>query len=54
MAVGYRMIEGRGARVRFEFNGKIGAFHRPHPAKEAKSYQVELAREFLAAIGVKP
>ena len=45
---------GRGSRVRFEFNGRITAFHRPHPAKEAKPYQVEQARDFLTAIGVKP
>ena len=52
IALGCRVIEGRGSRVRFEFNGKIIAFHRPHPAKEAKPYQVEQAREFLTAIGV--
>ena len=51
IALGCRVIEGRGSRVRFEFNGKITAFHRPHPAKEAKPYQVEQAREFLIAIG---
>jgi hypothetical protein len=26
----------------------------PHPAKEAKPYQVEQARDFLTAIGVNP
>lgn len=54
VAAGCRVIEGRGSRVRFEFAGRIVAFHRPHPAKEAKPYQVELAREFLESIGVKP
>jgi len=54
IALGCRVIEGRGSRVRFEFNGKITAFHRPHPAKEAKPYQVEQARDFLTVIGVKP
>lgn len=54
VAAGCRVIEGRGSRVRFEFAGRIAAFHRPHPAKEAKPYQVELAREFLECIGVKP
>ena len=34
--------------------GVIAAFHRPHPAKEAKKYQVEDARLFLERIGVKP
>ncbi|SJM94016.1 type II toxin-antitoxin system HicA family toxin [Crenothrix polyspora] len=51
IALGCCVIEGRDSRVRFEFNGKITAFHRPHPAKEAKPYQVEQAREFLIAIG---
>jgi hypothetical protein len=54
IAVGCRLIEGRGSRVRFEFNGTIAAFHRPHPAKETKPYQVEQARDFLITIGVKP
>jgi hypothetical protein len=40
--------------MRFELNGTIAAFHRPHPVKEAKPYQVEQARDFLTAIGFKP
>jgi hypothetical protein len=54
IALGCRVIEGRGSRVRFEFNGMVAAFHRPHPTKEAKPYQVEQARDFLTAIGVTP
>jgi len=54
IALGCQVIEGRGSRVRFELNGVIAAFHRPHPAKEAKPYQVEHARDFLITIGVKP
>jgi len=54
IALGCRVIEGRGSRVRFELNGRIATFHRPHPAKEAKPYQVEQARDFLTAIGVNP
>ena len=54
IALGCNVIEGRGSRVRFEFNGTIAAFHRPHPAKEAKPYQVEQARDFLTTIGFKP
>jgi hypothetical protein len=30
------------------------AFHRPHPAKEAKRYQVREVRNFLTRIGVRP
>ena len=54
LALGCNVIEGRGSRVSFEYNGIITAFHRSHPAKEAKPYQVEQARDFLTAIGVKP
>ncbi len=44
VAVGAEVIEGRGARVRFHKDGEIGTFHRPHPKKEAKPYQVKDAR----------
>ena len=54
IALGCQVIEGHGSRVRFEKNGVIAAFHRPHPTKEAKPYQVRDARIFLEAIGVKP
>ncbi|HZY68221.1 MAG TPA: type II toxin-antitoxin system HicA family toxin [Devosia sp.] len=54
ISAGCRLIEGSGSRVRFEFEGRIASFHRPHPAKEAKRYQVRDAREFLTSIGVTP
>ena len=54
LAVGCQIIEGSGSRVRFVRDGHIASFHRPHPAKEAKRYQVRDAREFLLLIGVKP
>jgi len=54
IAAGCRRIDGSGSRVKFENRGLIAAFHRPHPAKEAKRYQVEDARQFLERIGVKP
>ncbi|MEC4677746.1 MAG: type II toxin-antitoxin system HicA family toxin [Nitrospirota bacterium] len=47
LALGAELIEGRGSRVRFVLNGVVGTFHRPHPAKEAKPYQVRDARDFL-------
>jgi hypothetical protein len=40
--------------VRFELNGMIATFHRPHPHKEAKPYQVRDAREFLRQAGIEP
>jgi hypothetical protein len=53
-AIGCRVIEGSGSRVRFEKDGAIASFHRPHPAKEAKRYQVRDARAYLVILGVKP
>jgi hypothetical protein len=54
IASGFLVIEGNGSRVRFVHGTTVGTFHRPHPAKEAKQYQVEDARKFLTAIGVVP
>jgi len=54
LACGCRLIEGSGSRVRFDHQGRTASFHRPHPAKEAKRYQVRDAREFLLMIGVTP
>lgn len=54
VAAGCVVVEGRGSRVRFAHGHHVASFHRPHPAKEAKPYQVEDARAFLAMIGVKP
>ncbi len=53
-AAGAQVIEGRGSRVRFVKDGEVATFHRPHPAKEAKRYQVRDARDFLERIGVRP
>jgi hypothetical protein len=54
IAAGARVIEGRGSRVRFVFESELESFHRPHPAKEAKRYQMRAARDFLKRIGVAP
>lgn len=54
VAAGASVIEGKGSRVRFELNGVVGTFHRPHPHKEAKPYQVKDARAFLEQAGVMP
>ena len=54
IAAGAQVIEGRGSRVRFEKDGEVETFHRPHPAKKAKRYQVRAARAFLERIGVTP
>ena len=54
VSLGAEIIEGSGSRVRFVLNGIIATFHRPHPAKEAKPYQVRDAKKFLENAGVKP
>lgn len=54
VAVGCVVIEGRGSRVRLAYGSHVATFHRPHPAKEAKPYQVEDAGAFLTLIGMKP
>jgi hypothetical protein len=54
ITLGAQTIEGSGSRVRFVLNEVVATFHRPHPAKEAKPYQVRDARTFLENAGVKP
>ncbi|KKX28132.1 type II toxin-antitoxin system HicA family toxin [Rhizobium sp. LC145] len=54
LAVGCNILEGSGSRVRFEKDGLIASFHRPHPEKEAKRYQVKDARLFLKQLGIEP
>lgn len=53
-AVGAELIEGAGSRVRFILNDVVSTFHRPHPRKEAKPYQVRDARIFLEKVGISP
>jgi hypothetical protein len=54
VAVGCEVVEGAGSKVRFECRGIVATFHRPHPHKEAKRYQVRDARDFLTKLGVRP
>jgi hypothetical protein len=54
VAVGCRITEGAGSRVRFDKDGAVAHFHRPHPQREAKRYQVRDARAFLARLGIEP
>jgi hypothetical protein len=53
-AVGCRVIEGSGSRVRFERDGIVASFHRSHPEKEARRYQIAGARRFLSELGLEP
>jgi len=54
LSVGCTLTEGAGSRVRFDHGVHFFLCHRPHPGKEAKRYQVERARTFLAELGVTP
>ena len=62
-AVGCDVIEGEGSRVSFRYviqyadkpDAEVQSdFHRPHPGKEAKPYQVKKAAGFLSTIGRVP
>jgi hypothetical protein len=52
--VGCEAIEGPGSAVSFRRGDAVEFFHRQHPAKEAKRYQVRAARAFLIQIGIAP
>jgi hypothetical protein len=54
VALGAQKVEGSGSRVRFVLEGNVATFHRPHPTKEAKPYQIRDARTFLENAGVRP
>jgi hypothetical protein len=54
VSLGAMVIEGSGSRVRSVKDGAVAIFHRPHPEKEAKRYQVREARAFIERIGVAP
>ena len=54
IALGATLIEGDGSRVSFILNDEKSDFHRPHPCKEAKRYQIRNAGDFLKRTGVKP
>lgn len=54
IALGCMIVEGNGSRVRFEKDGKLAFFHRPHPEKEAKRYQVKDVRAYLYELEIAP
>jgi hypothetical protein len=54
VAAGCEAIEGPGSAVSFRKGDAVEFFHRPHPSKEAKRYQVRAAKAFLIQIGVTP
>ena len=52
-ALGGKIIQGNGSRVRFSLNGVSLNIHSPHPQKELKRYQIKDVRTFLLRAGVK-
>ena len=54
MALGATKVEGRGSSVVFKLQGEPVTFHRPHPRKEARQYQIRRARFFLEKVGITP
>jgi len=52
IALGATVREARGSGATFTLNGYSFAFHRPHPQKEAKPYQIQQLRQFLIKVGV--
>jgi hypothetical protein len=54
VALGAKISEGRGSRIRIELNNEDAVFHRPHPGKETDKGAVVSMRRFLENAGVKP
>src|SRR5260363_225813 len=50
----WRRIEHLFAALGFKKHGIRADFHRPHPSKEAKPYQVRAARKYLELLGIQP
>lgn len=53
-ALGAKIEEGTGSRVRILLNEEEAVFHRPHPQKETDKGAVVSVRRFLENAGVKP
>jgi hypothetical protein len=53
-ALGAKIEEGRGSRVRILLNEEEAVFHRPHPQKETDKGAVVSVRRFLENAGLKP
>ncbi|MDR2209111.1 MAG: type II toxin-antitoxin system HicA family toxin [Azoarcus sp.] len=52
LALDGKVVEREGSRIKFVVKDQDFRCHRPHPARQAKKYQVEVFREFLLKIGV--
>lgn len=54
IALGGKIYERSGSRIKITLKTEQWHCHRPHPGKEAKRYQVEEARELFERTGVAP
>ncbi|MCH7613624.1 MAG: type II toxin-antitoxin system HicA family toxin [Candidatus Marinimicrobia bacterium] len=52
IALGAKLSEGRGSRVRIYLNDVRAVFHRPHPRKETDKGALMSMRRFLKEAGV--
>ena len=53
IALGAKISEGRGSRVRVALNDLRAVFHRPHPERVTNKGAVKSVRRFLKEAGVK-
>jgi hypothetical protein len=51
VACGAERSEGQGSRIRFELNGVLAVFHRPHPQPASDTGAVKSVRNFLENAG---
>jgi hypothetical protein len=54
VALGCRIVEGKGSSVTFEKDGVRATFHRPHPNKAALRYRIKGVGDFLTQLRIKP
>lgn len=54
IALGAKISEGNGSRVRVSLNNVFAVFHRPHPERVTDKGAVKSVRRFLENAGVHP
>jgi hypothetical protein len=54
LALGGEVNPGRCSRIRFQLNGSIAHFHRPHPSPETDKGAIANLKEWFESIGVTP
>jgi hypothetical protein len=53
-SLGGSIKQGKGSRIWFYLNGKVGRFHKPHPHQEIDNYVVKDLRDLLEVAGFLP